>query len=231
MFDIGHDIFHLLPFVDEISLTEPLEAPLDVFDWFQYTQTREAALLMIVAEADGFAFDNPCCKQDSTICHRVAISSDIDGNDLGCLFRVDQEDYDCDCPRVMFRPDQDCRRCIRRALLYLDDRFDRFGHVQEHVLDDEEGKSADSTTTVSQPKPSTSKLSNSKSSTSKPLTNKPTFPKASASSDIQSPAASMSNKRARDDSDDEQPKPKKARYSSRVRMTANEVIDLTQDSD
>ncbi|THU85390.1 hypothetical protein K435DRAFT_805937 [Dendrothele bispora CBS 962.96] len=73
--------------------------------------------------------------------------------------------------------------------------------------------------------------SNSKSSTSKPLTNKPAFPKASASSDIQRPTASMSNKRARDESDDEQPKPKKVRYSSRVRMAAHEVIDLTQDSD
>ncbi|THU94798.1 hypothetical protein K435DRAFT_860191 [Dendrothele bispora CBS 962.96] len=122
------------------------------------------------------------------------------------------------------------------AAIQPDDHFDCFGHVQEHVLDDEEEKSADSTTTVSQPKPSTSKLSNSKSSTSKPLTNKPlnnkpTFPKASASSDIQSPTASMSNKWARADSDDEQLKPKKACYSSHVCMTAHEVIDLTQDSD
>ncbi|KAK7444307.1 hypothetical protein VKT23_015319 [Stygiomarasmius scandens] len=129
MFNTCYDVLHLLPFADEISLTEPLQSPIEAHDWFQFTDPHEAGLLMLVAETDGSVFDAPRCRTDTKLWHRAEISLDVD-NKLGSLFRVDEEEHNCNCPRILFCPDQYHRRCIRRAWIFLKDRFDAVKDVQ-----------------------------------------------------------------------------------------------------
>ncbi|THU84003.1 hypothetical protein K435DRAFT_807068 [Dendrothele bispora CBS 962.96] len=218
MFTISHDIFHLLPFADEISLTNPLEVPLEVHECFQYTYPREAGLLMLVAEADGFVFDAPRCRKDKKTWHRVEILSDADDQELGCLFRVDEEEYDCGCPQILYRPDEDHRRCIRRAWLYLGDRFGPAETPKDLTPSgSNEGRSEVTPTVLSQVEVQTSEAI-------APTLSPP--PQSSPNTSI------ASKKRARTDSDAEEPTPKKPRTSGSVyagKTVTRVIIDLTQD--
>ncbi|KAK7447447.1 hypothetical protein VKT23_014156 [Stygiomarasmius scandens] len=225
IFSVDHDLRHLIPFSDKISLTNPLQAPLEVQDWFQHSTSREAALFMLVSKADPFVFEAPQCKRNPKVFHRATISLDTKANELGYLHKVDEIENDCNCPLVLFRPDKDHQRCIHKAWLNLTDRFDRLEVAPPEILSRRTHTS--STNKVAPPE-----ILSRRTRTSSTNSN----PKKRAlhhSDDDKQPTFSTSSgnpkKRAMTHSDDEEPVRKKARRSNIAAVTPNahEVIDLT----
>ncbi|THU87146.1 hypothetical protein K435DRAFT_782582 [Dendrothele bispora CBS 962.96] len=122
LFTVTHNENHLLDFVSELSLTDPLQDATDDCDWLDYKELCEVAFLVIVAQAHEDIFDAPRCRRNSKTYHRVRISLDPDKK-LGSLSQEDTSD--CCCPLVLFQPDQEHDICFRRALRDLEDRYTR----------------------------------------------------------------------------------------------------------
>ncbi|KAK7443816.1 hypothetical protein VKT23_015597 [Stygiomarasmius scandens] len=108
----------------DINLADPLwQSPPEVYDWFHYIEPQEAALLVLVSEADADVFEAPRCRERRDVWHQVEITLDRDTDEVGSLKRLDEYEQQCSCPTALFRLDRDHLRCIRRAMTDLDTRY------------------------------------------------------------------------------------------------------------
>ncbi|THU94660.1 hypothetical protein K435DRAFT_798715 [Dendrothele bispora CBS 962.96] len=205
LFTVTHNENHLLDFVSEVSLTDPLQDATDDCDWLDYKETREVAFLVTVAQIHEEIFDAPRCRKYSKVYHRVRISQDPD-NKLGSLTRLDEDTSDCCCPLLLFQPDEEHDICIRRALRDLEDRYAR---EAQDIVDKNESKTSvknKTTSGVDEPPAVRSTLK----------TNRKRSREDSVNDDEEIPLA----KKARNDKTD----------STNNKLPV-EVIDLTQDDE